>query len=202
MTTNTGCLARIIGFGHYLAHGMPKLPAEYEGLEDSRAAVVCVAADTAYGPNVTSNRVARHVRKALAENVDDIVVVPEEEISDWLDHNDWSEVDYVALGNGVKADKVVAIELNAPIRFHEGPQLYRGSADYTVTVIDLKKQGKKDFRRRVSDFHWPAQARYGVQETQFEAAFLKRVGDRIAGHFYGLDPHEDIGQDTSDIGEF
>lgn len=199
---NAGCMS-LANFVLYVMHGMPKFPAEYEGLQGKRVAVVCVSAANSYGPDAMTNRVAREVQSQLAAHVQEIDVVRDSEVSDWMDHHDWSQLDYTEVGRGVNADMVVAIELNQPLVFREGPTLSRGTADYTVTVYDVNdNSGEKVFRRREEEFQWPSQARYGVSESKFESAFIKRLGKRAAHWFHANEEHAEIGENTSDVSGF
>ena len=199
--SNTGCMS-LANFLLYVAKGLPKFPAEYEGLEGKRVAVVCVSASDSYGPSPLTSRIAREVQAQLAAQVSEVDVVRESEVSDYLDHHDWSQLDYTEVGRGVKADMVVAVELNQPLILREGPTLHRGKADYTVTVYDIKQNGEKVFRRREEEFQWPGQARYGVPESKFETAFIKRLGARAAHYFHANEQHAEIGENTSDISGF
>ena len=200
--TSTGCLARMLDFGYYVIQGPPLIPAAYDGLKEKRVAVVCVSVANSFGPDASTNRISRELQRLLAGKITGIEVVRESEVADWLDHNDWTNVDYAELGKGVNADQVVVVELNEPLKLREGPTLYRGSADFTVTVIDIKNNEEKVFRRRNDEFRWPSEARYGVTESKFEQAFTRRVASRIGQYFYGVEPNADIGENTSDINGF
>ena len=202
LATNCGCLARMLDFGVYVLKGPPLVPAEYKQLEGQRVAVICVSVANSYGPNAVTNRITRDLQRLLAAKVTEIEMVRESEVADWLDHHDWSDIDYHEVGRGVKADRVVVVELNQPLKLREGPNLYRGAADFTVTVFDINNNGEKHFRRRVEEFRWPAQARYGVSESKFEQAFTLRIAERVGQYFYGVEMNSDIGENTSDVGGF
>lgn len=202
LMTSGGCIARMLDFGVYLVKGPPLVPAEYRDLEGQRVAVICVSVANSYGPNAVTNRIHRNLQRRLSAKIVEIDVVREAEVADWLDHHDWTNIDYHEVGRGVKADKVLVVELNRPLELREGPNLYRGMADFTVTVMDINQGGEKVFRRRVEEFRWPAQARYGVSESKFEQAFSLRIAERVGQFFYGVEANSDIGENTSDVGGF
>lgn len=202
LTTNAGCFARMLDFGLYVLKGPPIVPPQYEELEGQRVAVICVSVANSYGPNAVTNRVNRDLQRLLAAKITGIEMVRDAEVADWLDHHDWTDIDYFEVGRGVQADKVVVVELNRPLALREGPNLYRGKADFTVTVIDVNNSGEKHFRRRVEEFRWPAQARYGVSESKFEQAFTLRVAERVGQYFYGVEANSEIASNTSDVGGF
>ena len=193
-----GCMS-FANFVLYATNGMPKVPAEFDELKGKRVAVVCVSTSNAYGPGTMTAEIARQVHGRLRANIEEIDVVKHEEISDWMDRNDWNRVEYEEVGRGVKADMVVAIELNQPLTLRDGPTLFRGHADFTVTVLDMKQDGKKVFRRREEEFRWPQHGRYGITESQFEKAFVRRVSGRAGQFFYPFEENSEIGADSSDV---
>ena len=70
--------------------------------------------------------------------VEDIEMVRFTEIEDWMDTNDWDQIDYRAVGRGVNADLLIAIDLSS-LSYYEGATLYKGKAHYTITLYNMEK---------------------------------------------------------------
>ena len=105
---SSGCIG-ISAHLLYFIKGGQKIDAEYKGLNGKRVAVVCVSENASYGPNSISSVMERSVAALLRERVQKIEVIHPEEVADWIDTNDWNQMDYRDIGRGVAADKVLAI---------------------------------------------------------------------------------------------
>jgi hypothetical protein len=175
------------------------MPAEYDELKEKRVAVVCVSDNLSYGTGAESVLLAREVSSILRRNVEDIELVSAEEIADWIDREGWDEIDYREIGRGVKADRVVAIDL-ARLSIREGSSLYRGRADITVSVYDMEDGGHEMFRKTLPEFSFPATGPHPVgdlSEVQFRRAFLETLSEHVARYFYAYDVAEDYSRDSA-----
>ncbi len=162
---------------------------EYQGLEGQRVAVICVTDGASYGTGTEDKLLGRSLAGMLKENVDDIEIVPATEVADWIDKNDWDAVDYREVGRGVKADRVVAVDMIG-FRLHQNQLLYKANADLTLTVYDMADGGKEVFHRNLPEITYPTTGYYHTTETsesQFRRAFLKVLAQRTARHFYPYD---------------
>ena len=112
--------------------------AAYSGLEEKRVAVVCVLDSAPYGGSSTSETLARFIELTLVREVDDIELVPYDEVANWTDSNDASAADYTDIGREVNADRVLVIELSS-YSLHDGRTLYKGKADVDIAVYDVEK---------------------------------------------------------------
>ena len=131
---------------YQLAYGDgPKIEAKYAGLKGKRVAVVCVMNSSSYGDGEVSAALADQVGRILRKKVDDIDIVRQEEVSDWMDTNEWDESDFVEIGRGVKADMVLAIDVDS-FSVHESKTLLKGRSHLTTTVYDVSRDGKELFR--------------------------------------------------------
>jgi hypothetical protein len=192
-----GCNMLLLQLGMLSGGGL--VPPEYDGLAGQRVAVICVSDNSTYGVGIESDLLARGVAKTLGERVKKIDVVRQDQVDDWIDKNDWNEVDYRDVGKGVKADKVVAIDL-AGFRLHEGQTLYRGRASVTVKVFDMKDGGKEVFRRKLPEITFPVNGVYHSGETseeRFRRAFLQVIAAQAARYFFEHDMAENFGRDPA-----
>ena len=180
------------------AAGADLQPAEYEQLENQRTAVIVVTEGSKYTDDVTSRILSREVREILEVEVDKIKLVREEEIDSWKDTNGWDQLDFVSIGKGLKADKVVAIELTG-LKLREGQTLYRGRANVTTTVYDIQT-GRKEFRRHLDDFMFPVTAGQYTSETteaRFRRNFLMILAKRVSRYFHRFDPKDSFALDAA-----
>ena len=178
----------------YVAGGT-NVPAQFEGLEATRVAVVCVSDGVSYGSGTESERLARETARILAEKVPDIDVVRWSEIADWIDRKGWDEIDYREVGRGVKADRVVAVDLSR-FRVREGTSLFKGRADLTITVFDMNAGGKEVFRREIIEFSFPPNGPYHaaeISEARFSQLYLKVLADKVAKLFHEYDVIDEFG---------
>jgi hypothetical protein len=191
-----GCIGALAQ-GLYLFNG-EKVPAEFEGLEGQRVAVVCLSNTAAAGPGSEADVIARLVSSLLAREVEEIDVIHQDEVYDWMDNNNWDQTDYRPIGRGVKADNVVAIEISG-FRLYEGSTLFKGRASVTVSVLDMAQDGKVVFRREMPDFAFPTNAGHHTADTteaRFRRMFLREIASYVGRHFYAYDLIETFARDT------
>ena len=178
----------------YVARGNI-VAAQFDGLEASRVAVVCVSDGVSYGSGNESERLAREIARILAEKVPDIEVVRWSEIADWIDRKGWDEIDYREVGRGVKADRVVAVDLSG-FRVRQGASLFKGRADLTITVFDMNEGGKEVFRREIIEFSYPPNGPFHVaeiSEAKFSKLYLRVLAREVAKHFHEYDVVDEFG---------
>ena len=193
----SGCIGLTSHFMYWIKGG-PRIDAEFSGLQDKRVAVVCVTNSSSPSPNSISNLLERAVAILLQEKGKDIEVVHYEEVGDWIDNNDWDQMDYREIGNGVSADMVLAIDVDG-VRLHEGMTLYKGRADVAVTVYDMNAGGKVVFRKSVPEFTFPQNgARHSTEmsEAQFRQLFVTVLAQDIAKYFYEYRLEDDFATDA------
>jgi hypothetical protein len=198
LIASTGCVGAISQL-IYVVKGTNVEPA-YTGLEDSTVAVVCVSDASAYGPDMLTTTVAQAVAMKMQRTGRDINIVPATTVNDWIDRKGWDESDFVKLGKGVGADKVVAIEIGA-YSIHEGSTLYKGRTDLSVTVYDLKKDGVIDFMYGPTEYSFPKNGRPAIQtsDRQFEAFFLANLTEHISHQFCPFDRVDQVARDAMSL---
>lgn len=185
---------------YQLAYGDgSKIEAKYQGLKGQRVAVVCMMNPSNYGDGATSTIIAERVAGILRGNVKNIEVVRQDEVSDWMDTNQWDKTDYIEIGQGVDADMLVAIDVE---RFstHESKTLLKGRADVTTTVYDIARDGREVFRTRERDFTFPkshAIPAIANDSGDFEMKFLELLAQRIGKNFYDYRFADDFAKDAA-----
>ncbi len=96
------------------------------------------------------------------------------------------ESDYFEIGKGVKADKLLAIEL-AGMKIKDGSTLYRGQCDISVSVYDINDEGSVVYRKQFPEFSFPKMGGPTTSDTtdaKFRNMFLKVC--RIEGRWFVL----------------
>jgi len=177
-------------------------PAAYDDLSEMRTAIVCVATDSSAGTGSEAQLVTREVSALLRQNIEDIELVRPDEIADWIDREGWDEIDYREIGRGVKAERVVGIDLQ-DFRLYNGTALYHGRAHVTVTVYDMTDKGNEVFRKTLPEVRFPMTGPYPVGDTSeatFRREYLRYLSRHIAKYFHDYDLMDDFGADPAIIG--
>lgn len=185
----------------YWVKGGNKIDPEFEGMKGKRVAVVCVSNASSFGPNTFCSLLERRIASALKEQGDEIEVVPPDDIADWIDSNDWNQMDYREIGRGVNADLVLGLDLS-DLRLHEGQTLYQGRVTLTATVYDMQDGGKVAFRRTIPDFTFPQNGpRHATEmtEARFRSLFVEVLSKHVAKYFCAYDFEDDFAQDAKGL---
>ncbi len=196
LLASTGCVGAMAQL-MYVFKGH-KTKAAFKGLEGKKVAIICVSDAEAYGPDTLTYTVSKTISLKLAQNVKKINIVPPSKIENWTDNNDWDQMDFGAIGKGVGADMVVAIEIGG-YTIHEGATLYKGQSDLTVTVYDIKDGSKIVFAKGPENYVFPSSGRPAIQtnDRQFEAVYLATLNDHICKLFYDHDALDEVAQDAT-----
>jgi len=191
--SQAGC-ALMSNLGH--AMGADQIPPEYEGLEDCRLAVVTISDASQFSEDDVSSYLSRQVSQILTSKLKKIRLVREEEIARWRDTHGYDHVDFVEIGEGVNADKLLGIQINN-LRLQDGKSLYRGKAEVEVQIID-PQAGEVLFRRSLSEFTYPETAGQHVSETtesKFQKLYLTVLAERIGRMFHPYDFSDTVALD-------
>lgn len=194
--TQSGCLGIMANLIH--AVGADKVPAEFDELEDCHIAVVTLTDNSQYSDDVVARTLSRRVGEILLAEVKDLTLVREDQIEQWRDTHGWDSTDYVSIGRGVEADKIVGIELTN-LRLRDGATLYRGRADVLITVIETKT-GAVVFKKELDDFTYPVAAgQYTTEttETKFQRLYLNMLAKQISRTFHPYDFAETVALDAA-----
>ena len=200
VATSSGCVgltAQLL----YWVKGGDKIDPEFTGMKGQRVAVVCVSNTGSYGPNSFCSLLERRVGSALREQGEKIEVVPPDDVADWIDSNDWNQMDYREIGRGVNADLVLGIDVG-DLRLHEGQTLYQGRATLTLTVYDMQEDGKVAFRRTIPDFTFPQNGpRHATEmsEARFRSLFIEVLAKHVTKYFCPYSFEEDFAKDATGL---
>ena len=196
VTTASGCIHMLLFTPYYLLKGHD-VPADYKGLEGKRVVVVCrppTSLEYRYGS--VDREIAKRVGSLLAQNVKKIDVVKWTDVEQWIDEQDFEDVDQ--LGKAVKAQMVVEIDLEE-FSLDKGSTLRQGKANLTLTVYDMENGGQDVYQKPLNEILYPFNGGVPVQEkpeVEFRREFLTIVSERIGRHFYKHDPHLDFASDS------
>ncbi|MBX3412702.1 MAG: hypothetical protein KF708_08440 [Pirellulales bacterium] len=189
-----GCAA--VATAIYIVKGT-NVSAEYKGLVGKRVAVVCrPAASLQYGKTAVSKELGQAVSALLRANVRKIVVVPQQDIEEWMDENTWDE--FTEVGEAVDADQVVAIELEH-FSLYQGQTTYQGRCDVRIAVYDLKQDGDIAYEKIPPEFVYPpniGMPTFEKAEQQFRREFMAAAARDIAQHFYDHDSRVEFAEDA------
>lgn len=196
LTPLVGCVGLVANLLNAAGAGL--VPAAFAGLRDHHVAVVCVSHSEAFGPTPNAAELSQRVNRLLKKNVKNVQLVSHQEVADWIDRNDWDMVDFRAIGEGIGADRVVAIDIDM-LSLHENKTMYKGRAEVHVVVYDIPS-GEELFATSPPQIVfpettgiWPSE----VSEREFRRHFLNVIADRIARNFYPYDINSDYAREAS-----
>jgi hypothetical protein len=200
LMTQTGCLGIMANLMNVVRGHTVK--AEYTGLEGKRVAVVTLTDSSQYSDDASARILGRRVSDILTSEVKNIKVVREDEVQQWRDRNGWDAIEFIDIGRGVKADKVIGIEMTN-LRLKDGATLYRGRAEVTVSVYDVAS-GSIEFRRHLDEFTYPVTAGMYTSETtetKFRGLFLGVLASKLGRYFHGYDFSDTVALDATIINQ-
>ncbi len=190
--TGCGLFAQV----QYWMYGY-KVDPKFNGLEEKKIAIVCVSADSV-APNDEAFTLANTIGTILGANVKGCEVIPQSRIADWMDKNDWDQVDYGDVGRGVEADMVIGIDLES-FSIKEGQTLLKGRSDVRVRVLDMAKNGDVVYGPIDKQKTFPENAARHITESEanFRKLFIYQLAQAISHDFYPYDRIEDFAVDTA-----
>ena len=193
----SGC-AGLIAYPLYVIKG-DSVPANYDKLGGKRIAVICKSASAASGPNSPESLISRQFSQILEERVSNVEIVPVEEVADWIDRNNWNEIDCVEVGRGVDADAVILLAVES-FSLKDSPTLFKGRSTVTTKVYDITQDGKVDYQGNTFDFSYPQNGGRHTTELSdaaFQRQFTQVLSHHLAKDFFKYDKSEDYAQDAT-----
>lgn len=173
-------------------------PAEYPGFVEQRVAIACTR-EGSCSNDATSAMFTRYVHSLLNTNVKKIELVRQDEVDRWLEAHDWSPSDHAEIGEGVKADKLLVVDISG-VKLKNGATLFRGVCDMEVTVYDIKNKNAIVFEKQFPEFTFPKEAgptTHDTTEAKFHNLYVSILARKVATLFYDVDPMADVGLDAT-----
>lgn len=178
------------------AVGANQVPPECDQLEDSKVAILVVTDKSQYSDDITARLLTRKLAGLFTNEVKGIDLIREDVVQDWRDTHGWDNADYLELGRGVEAEKLLVVEL-ADVKLRDGATLYRGRANVNVTVFDMAEE-RELFNKEIDEFTYPVNAGQYTSETtepKFRKLFLDMMSRRIGRAFHPYDFADTIALD-------
>lgn len=198
LAPTVGCVGLFANFLNVMGAGL--IPPAYAGLKDKKVAVVCVSNSQLFGPTSTSSQISTRMSRLLANHVKGIEVVPPQQIEDWIDRNGWDMIDFQAIGKGVEAEVVVAVDVRT-FSLHDGATMLKGRGDFDMVVYDITT-GQEVFSRSPPQIEFPTTSGVSTTSTserEFKRLFLDTVATRLARNFYPFDMNDDVAADVAKL---
>lgn len=133
---------------------------------------------------------AKQLSELSRENKEHVTVISPRKIEAYKsNHHDWHQRDLREIGRTFDADYIVYLEINGLDMYERGSaqQLYRGRADLTIHLIDMKNSDESESRpfrcTYPSEARGPVQIGFDSNPTQFRLAFLTHVARELSWHF-------------------
>lgn len=193
----TGC--NLLSLPFFIFGPEPSVPAEMKqiGSKDKRNEVSVVVLAYA-GPETRPEfikvdrdlaaRIADEMRTAFQANEEKVKVVSPSKVEKFKqEHLSWQTMEPAEIGKHFNADYVVYVELdNESLSLYErgsGRELFRGHADYTVTLVNVHDPDEGTKRKQFS-YTYPSEAK-AIQATDstvilFKQKFLEQIARKVA----------------------
>lgn len=175
------------------------VPAECRDLEYKKVAVICES-EEGYFDQSSVAEVARRIEQNLKKNVKGIKLVPHQEVADWLDSNESSNVDPRTIGKAVKAERLLHVQIKN-FSIAEGSTLFRGKATWRAKIYDIEEGGDPIDQSDFADFRHPNNERAQIdqREESFREEFIFQLARVIARRFHSYDKLDDIASDVPKV---
>ena len=172
--------------------------ADFDGLKEKRVAVVCLT-DGGLAADADSAMLTSYIHAGFNSNIKKIDVVRSSEVERWIDSHSHESADYLEIGKGVKADRLVAVEV-VNLSVKNGATLFQGKSDIAVTVYDISAGGKILYQKNIPEFVFPKMGGPSitdVSEAKFRARYLAIVARTVSTLFYPVDATADFALDAT-----
>jgi hypothetical protein len=185
-----GCKTALISAG-LLWNGY-EVPAEFDGLKDKKVVVVCKMISTEFSNMHTERALAEAISERLKVNSKKIHLIEPQKAIALRDEKGLD--DAIEIGKQLKADKVIAIDIES-FRVNEGQTLYRGRSAMSIHVFDVATKDD-EWHKQPPQFEYPSIGPTPAQEmseADFRNRFIANLADQIARYFY---PHDRFSRDS------
>jgi len=188
-----GCANVFSGIRYFFEGAQVEGP-HNEMLKEKRVAVVCrsVSSEAFVNPDIPQ-RAARILSQQLGVKVEDIEIVNQRTVNDWVDNNMYS--DFLEVGRAVDADYVLGVDIeNFTIHASSSTTLYQGQAGVHYEVIDCTT-GETLVSDAIPQVVYPKSAPMQASEMnsyQFGEQFLGVLCFQLGKNFYPYNPQDEF----------
>jgi hypothetical protein len=192
--SSTGCITLISNLLWVIKGDLA--PAEFKEVQEKRVAVI-VTSDASSTIDASSVVMSRQIATLLAKNGKKIDVVNPEEVDRVVSDVGFNDV--TRIGTRLKADYVIEVGIR-DLKLKEGPTLYRGVCDCSLSVYKVADGDQVVFAKEFPQFAYPMTGGVHVTETNdatFRGMYLSVLANRVARNFYSYDPTTDVGLDAA-----
>lgn len=192
--SSTGCITLISNLLWVIKGDLA--PAEFKDLQEKRVAVV-VTSDAPSAIDASSVVMSRQIASLLSKHGKKIEVVNPEEVDRVI--SDVGSNDVTRIGSRLRADYVIEVNIR-DLKLKEGPTLYRGVCDCSLSVYKVADGDHVVFSKEFPQFAYPMTGGVHVTETNdatFRGMYLSVLANRVARNFYSYDPTTDVGLDAA-----
>jgi hypothetical protein len=192
----SGCASSLAGLMYVIDPN--DRPAEFNDLKGKRVAVVCrPPADLSFSDANAGRELARQVGMGILQNVKRVDVIDPEEVAQWTDENTWD--DYAEIGRALKADVVVALDLES-FSLYQHQTLYQGKSNVRIRVFDLTGDKSQVVYDKIPpQFVYPPNtgiATQDMQESEFRRQYVGALAGDISRRFHKFESRSDFAKDT------
>lgn len=141
----------------------------------------------------------RSLRQLFETNKEKVTIVPARKVEDYkMSHPDWHESELASIGEYFKADWVIYLEMNHLGLYEPGSggTLYRGKADMTISLVDVKKPEDSPPPQAFT-CSYPRESRMQLTTTdkspaEFRQMFMEYLGKRVSWKFTSHPTRDDF----------
>ena len=192
--SSTGCITLISNLLWVIKGDLA--PAEFKEVQEKRVAVI-VTSDASSTIDASSVVMSRQIATLLSKHGKKIDVVNPEEVDRVVSDVGFNDV--TRIGTRLKADYVIEVGIR-DLKLKEGPTLYRGVCDCSLSVYKVADGDQVVFAKEFPQFAYPMTGGVHVTETNdatFRGMYLSVLANRVARNFYSYDPTTDVGLDAA-----
>ena len=175
------------------------IPAEWDGLKGKTVAIVCKPLTSEeFSTSGAARALTEGICDRLKANIKDIHLIDSQKVAALVDEKGMD--DYLEIGKELKADKVVAIDIES-FSVLDGQTLFRGRSTVSIRVYDVADK-HVEWRKSPPRFEYPrigSTPAADIGEMEFRNEFVAILAEHVARYFYPHDRHDDYGSDATSI---
>ncbi len=200
----SGCAGALM-MPYYLIYGTDA-PAKYKSVvkeipKESTLVVICRTNLNLFGTSNPSPDLSQAVTFVLSNEMEKakkkkLRWIPYNEVEDKFDDEELRSQSFEKMGNALKADYVVGIEIDS-FDIHHSQQFYQGAAKVHVRLIDVKN-AETLVRESMPTYTYPPTPvpKSEYEETEFQKTYIVRLAKDIGTLFCPHDPHDKYAVDS------